>query len=787
MSSTTAMLEESILATQQQKSAADQVAAAMVQIRESADQLAAEQEQRVGTAARVDELVGTLEDDPRRRGRTQRRRQPADVNGVHVRLRVGGESYAFAVENVLEVAELGDIAPVPGFGRERSRRAATCAARCFPSSISPPSSGSRARAPHSACSWPSTTARRAAFAIDEVSRRRRAVRLRRRRRSRRCCTAPPWTTASSSGSWTSRDCSGRWRVRTHDRRRRRSFSTSSATRRTSASTTWSTRCSRSRAVRRAPRPSTRCSATPTRSRAAPECSGWTTRRRSRTRSRTCSGASGTPESSRRSSPTRCFARPTRCAGTWGARARERPICSRSWRRGGPTSSLAPRRRRRRRRRRSRPGSRTGGQSGCPPQKIDRLLDLVGETVLHRRRLEHVLGGERIAADEGVSDELDLGDRLFDELKDAAIQMRTLPHLRRSRARCRVRCGTSPRQRARTWSSSSAARTPSSTASSSRACPSRLSTCSGMRSATASRARRSASEPASLRARRSSSVPSSAAGRSRSWSPTTAAACRRRCSHEAKKEGSLANVLARPGFTTADEVTELSGSRCRPRRREAPRRVVRRHVRGVQRAGQGHADRARASARARAARGTPRGARRAGVRRAARGGGGGDRGRGRRSSWRARRRSSCAAARCRSPTSPRSSAARRRRSANGRRRSSSRPAGGESRPRATGCSARRKWSSSRWGRCSARVEGYLGGAILGDGRIALLLDPAALTRAKPPRTQTGGHAGSSRAARAEGARRRGLVHGPCAAAQHSRGCGLSRWRRPATGEKGSSGC
>jgi two-component system chemotaxis sensor kinase CheA len=61
-----------------------------------------------------------------------------------------------------------------------------------------------------------------------------------------------------------------------------------------------------------------------------------------------------------------------------------------------------------------------------PQKIDRLLDLVGETVLHRRRLEHVIGDDRIAGDETVSDELDLGGRLFDELKDAAIQMRTLP-------------------------------------------------------------------------------------------------------------------------------------------------------------------------------------------------------------------------------------------------------------------------------------------------------------------------------------------------------------------------
>jgi methyl-accepting chemotaxis protein len=62
MGSTATMLEESILATQQQKSAADQVASAMVQIRESADQLAAEQEQRIGTAERVDQLVRELEE-----------------------------------------------------------------------------------------------------------------------------------------------------------------------------------------------------------------------------------------------------------------------------------------------------------------------------------------------------------------------------------------------------------------------------------------------------------------------------------------------------------------------------------------------------------------------------------------------------------------------------------------------------------------------------------------------------------------------------------------------------
>ena len=62
----------------------------------------------------------------------------------------------------------------------------------------------------------------------------------------------------------------------------------------------------------------------------------------------------------------------------------------------------------------------------PPEKIDRLLDLVAETVLHGRRLEHVIGVDRSDHDQSVSDELDLGGRLFGDLKDAAIQMRMLP-------------------------------------------------------------------------------------------------------------------------------------------------------------------------------------------------------------------------------------------------------------------------------------------------------------------------------------------------------------------------
>jgi two-component system, chemotaxis family, sensor kinase CheA len=62
----------------------------------------------------------------------------------------------------------------------------------------------------------------------------------------------------------------------------------------------------------------------------------------------------------------------------------------------------------------------------PAEKIDTLLDLVGETVLHRRRLEHELGTNGHGGHGVVTDELDRGERLLDDLKGAAIGMRTLP-------------------------------------------------------------------------------------------------------------------------------------------------------------------------------------------------------------------------------------------------------------------------------------------------------------------------------------------------------------------------
>jgi EAL domain-containing protein (putative c-di-GMP-specific phosphodiesterase class I)/methyl-accepting chemotaxis protein len=57
MAFTATMLEESMLATQQQKSAADQVDSAIQQIRQAADRLAAEQVERAATAERLEALV----------------------------------------------------------------------------------------------------------------------------------------------------------------------------------------------------------------------------------------------------------------------------------------------------------------------------------------------------------------------------------------------------------------------------------------------------------------------------------------------------------------------------------------------------------------------------------------------------------------------------------------------------------------------------------------------------------------------------------------------------------
>lgn len=62
------------------------------------------------------------------------------------------------------------------------------------------------------------------------------------------------------------------------------------------------------------------------------------------------------------------------------------------------------------------------------EKVDALFDVVGETVLHSRRLETLLDGDAPARhdSERLEEELAHGDALLDELQHSVIQMRTLP-------------------------------------------------------------------------------------------------------------------------------------------------------------------------------------------------------------------------------------------------------------------------------------------------------------------------------------------------------------------------
>jgi len=67
----------------------------------------------------------------------------------------------------------------------------------------------------------------------------------------------------------------------------------------------------------------------------------------------------------------------------------------------------------------------------PPQKIDRLLDLVGETVLHRRRLEHLLGVREARQEPGVV-------RRLQRLPDVAVRLALEPgEVREHPAQCRL--------------------------------------------------------------------------------------------------------------------------------------------------------------------------------------------------------------------------------------------------------------------------------------------------------------------------------------------------------------
>jgi two-component system chemotaxis sensor kinase CheA len=75
---------------------------------------------------------------------------------------------------------------------------------------------------------------------------------------------------------------------------------------------------------------------------------------------------------------------------------------------------------------------TAGQAGVdqrtvrvPAGKIDHLLDVVGEVMQERRRLIHSLG-EETSLTPDLADQLSAGDRMLGDLKDSAVGLRTLP-------------------------------------------------------------------------------------------------------------------------------------------------------------------------------------------------------------------------------------------------------------------------------------------------------------------------------------------------------------------------
>ncbi|HEU5416670.1 MAG TPA: response regulator [Streptosporangiaceae bacterium] len=60
----------------------------------------------------------------------------------------------------------------------------------------------------------------------------------------------------------------------------------------------------------------------------------------------------------------------------------------------------------------------------PAGKVDRMLDLAGEAALHHRRLEHAVSAADLPED--VAGQLGAGRQLLGELKESAARMRTLP-------------------------------------------------------------------------------------------------------------------------------------------------------------------------------------------------------------------------------------------------------------------------------------------------------------------------------------------------------------------------
>jgi two-component system chemotaxis sensor kinase CheA len=202
------------------------------------------------------------------------------------------------------------------------------------------------------------------------------------------------------------------------------------------------------------------------------------------------------------------------------------------------------------------GAGDGRTLRVPAGKIDHLLDVAGEIMQYRTRLAHSLGGQA-GQPEDVAEAFGAGERMLDDLRDTAVGMRTLP--------LAVIAGPLPRMvrdfaRAAgkevefvvTGADTELDRVILESLSEPLGHLLRNAVIHGVESpAERERAGKPARGRVELRAAsRGSFVEIVVADDGRGASPEVIG--------EARREGSLADVLARPGYSTADEVTDLAG-------------------------------------------------------------------------------------------------------------------------------------------------------------------------------------------------------------------------------------
>ena len=192
----------------------------------------------------------------------------------------------------------------------------------------------------------------------------------------------------------------------------------------------------------------------------------------------------------------------------------------------------------------------------PAKKIDHLIDVVSEVMQYRRRLAHSLGAQS-GLSQDIADEFDVGERMLEELTNTAVELRTLPLASITRPLPRA-----VREIARgtgkdvdflvTGAETELDRVILESLSEPLAQLLRNAVIHGIESPAE---RELAHKPPRGRVEvravpRGSLVEIVVADDGRGISPEVI--------EEARREGSLADVLARPGYSTAAEVTDLAG-------------------------------------------------------------------------------------------------------------------------------------------------------------------------------------------------------------------------------------